>query len=161
VGKGRVEWMHSCDQAVWVGEGLGDKYFENRAAQTCFALMNGGGGCFCIVGMWLRWGKAGLSGRVAMVEQHGREVLGTKIPKNRAIQTQFSLTNGGGGSFLHSKNVVDVGKGEVEWVGGCDRVAWAGVGLRVKNPENQTVQRTFTHLLKWVPASLRPNAHQH
>jgi hypothetical protein len=71
VGKGRVEWMHSCNQAVQVGEGFGDKSFENRAMWTRFALMNGGGGCICVVGMWLRWEKAGLSGRVATVEQHG------------------------------------------------------------------------------------------
>ena len=29
VGKGRVEWMDGCDQAVRVGGGLGDKDSEN------------------------------------------------------------------------------------------------------------------------------------
>ena len=62
----------------------------------------------------------GLSGWVATVKRHGWEVFGTKVPKNRAVRNRFLLTNGSGGHFLYNGNVFDVGKGEAEWVGGCD-----------------------------------------
>jgi hypothetical protein len=115
VGKGRVEWMDSCNKAAQMGGGLGGQRFRKPSCVDLLCANKWWQGLFLCSGDVVEVGKGGGE----WVGGYGRVARAGGPGNKNAQKTDSVFTNEWRqGSFLHSGNVIDVGKGEVEWVGG-------------------------------------------